>query len=83
MVNNFNDIDKTNNHLAPLTTEHKLDHDICRWKYRSLDCNRLQKETGLNQLMRSQSPCENWISNGYKQTIKILLRFASWHISQR
>jgi len=36
MVNNSTNIStKRNNHLSPLLTEHKKDHDIWRWKSRS------------------------------------------------
>ena len=34
MANNFTNINKKNNHLAPQTTEHKKDNDIWHWKSR-------------------------------------------------
>ena len=44
MVNNYTNINKTNNHLQPQTTVHKKDHDICHWKSMS------QHGTGTNRL---------------------------------
>ena len=35
MGNNSTIINKTNNHLSPSLTEHKKNHDIRRWKFRS------------------------------------------------
>ena len=34
MINNFTNINKTNNDLSPYLIEHNKDHDIKRWKIR-------------------------------------------------
>jgi len=53
MVNNSNNIKKTNNRISPQLTEHKKDHYIWRWKSRFWLGTGIQKAAGLNWLMGS------------------------------
>jgi len=59
MVNNFANINKTNNHLSPQLVEHTNDHDIWRWKS-SPELGQTLNVAGSNRLIGSQpSPLDN------------------------
>jgi hypothetical protein len=62
MANNFTNINKKNNHLAPQTTEHKKDNDIWHWKSRYWLGRDTKKCGRLNRLIGSPT-FDNWNSN--------------------
>jgi hypothetical protein len=66
MVNNSTNINKMNNHLSPLITEHEKYHDIWRWKFQSwlgtgTKCGRVIFNWALEPL-RHRCNCFIWIS---------------------
>jgi len=71
MVDNFSNINKTNNHLSSSLPEYKQKPQHMMLEIQVLAWERHENVAGLNRSMESQfSTLDNWIPNSNKQTIK-------------